>query len=335
MSLWGGQITNKTLHTSAQSNSKPDKKFMAMLRPYCTLMNNSGSSNLNPWFVTGFCDAESSFQISIVKRSANSLGWKVAGRFDIYLDRKDLPLLLLIQQFFGGIGSIVIDEKRNKASFNVNKLSDFIDYIIPHFERYPLQSTKFTNYIVWRTIIALMVNKAHLLQNGLIEIVSLKAGLNNGLTEVLKENFPIIEPIEVPIDDSHFNLPLDPNWISGFSDGDSSFYVSENAKGNFQAFYKIGLHEKEFALLSRIKAFFNNLGTIYKYVNGHSIDFRVTNKLYLVSTIIPHFHNYPLVGNKLSHFNVWKEVVNILNTGEHLTPQGAARIRGLKSRLNK
>lgn len=301
----------------------------------CARLKSSESSNLSPWFVTGFCDAESSFQISIVKRSANNLGWRVKGKLDIYLDKKDLPILLLIQQFFGGVGSIVIDEKRNKASYNVNKLSDFIDYIIPHFERYPLQSTKFINYIVWKTIIALMVNKAHLSQNGLIEIVSLKAGLNNGLTEVLKANFPNIESIEVPKDDSHFNLPLDPNWVSGFSDGDSSFYVSESARGNFQAFYKIHLHDKEFALLNRIKAFFGNLGTINKYTNGHSIDFRVTNKLDLVTTIIPHFHNYPLVGNKLSHFNIWKEIVNILNTGEHLTSQGAVRIRGLKSRLNK
>lgn len=67
-------------------------------------------------------------------------------RFDIYLDKKDLPLLYLIQSYFGGIGSIVIDEKRNKASFNVNKLSDFTNHIIPHFDKYPIQSIKQINY---------------------------------------------------------------------------------------------------------------------------------------------------------------------------------------------
>lgn len=91
-------------------------------------------------------------------------------RFDIYLDKKDLPLLQLIQLYFGGIGSIVIDEKRNKASFSVNKLSDFTNYIIPHFKNYPLQSTKQINYAIWKNppqkCVLLMVNGEHLTEAG-------------------------------------------------------------------------------------------------------------------------------------------------------------------------
>lgn len=329
MSLWGMKNYYSTGVTSKKESEKPDKKFMSMF-------NKTSSITLNPWYVTGFSDAESSFQISITKRSANNLGWNIRARFDIYLDKKDLPLLLLIQQFFGGVGSIVIDEKRNKASFNVNKLSDFTEHLIPHFERYPLQSTKLINYNIWKAIVTLMINKEHLSHDGLIKIVSLKAGLNNGLTPILKENFPNVNPTEVQANDDYLNLPLDPNWITGFSDGDSSFYVSESANSNqFQAYYKINLNEKELTLLKRIQDFFEGLGLISNHAAGHASYFRVANRSNLVSAIIPHFDNYPLVGNKLLHFNLWKEIVNILNTGEHLTPKGAARIRELKTKLNK
>ena len=93
----------------------------------------------------------------------------------IYLDKKDLPLLYLIQSYFGGIGGIVIDEKRNKASFNVNKLGDFTNKIIPHFDRYPLQSAKQINYYLWEKCILLMVNNEHLTETGLGKILSIKA----------------------------------------------------------------------------------------------------------------------------------------------------------------
>jgi len=119
------------------SNIEIDEKFLAMKKYFST-----NKLSLNPWFITGFCDAESSFQIHVNKRSANKLGWRVYGRFDISLHKKDLPLLLLIQSYFNGIGSIVIDEKRNKVSFCLSNLNDFNKIIIPFFDKYQLQSAK-------------------------------------------------------------------------------------------------------------------------------------------------------------------------------------------------
>jgi len=65
------------------------------------------AKGLDPWFITGFVDAESTFSISIRKLSKYKVGWYVEPSFTIGLDKKDLPLLEWIKSTFGGIGSIM------------------------------------------------------------------------------------------------------------------------------------------------------------------------------------------------------------------------------------
>jgi LAGLIDADG endonuclease len=55
-------------------------------------------------------------------------------------------LLNIIQSFFGGIGTITINPNKNSARYSVVGLKDINNYIIPHFEKYPLQSVKKIDY---------------------------------------------------------------------------------------------------------------------------------------------------------------------------------------------
>ena len=48
---------------------------------------------LDPWFITGLVDADSTFTISIRKLSKYKAGWYVEPSFTIGLDKKDLQLL--------------------------------------------------------------------------------------------------------------------------------------------------------------------------------------------------------------------------------------------------
>jgi len=68
---------------------------------------HSSSCKLNPWYITGFSDAESSFSVSIDRLIKRNLGWRVQAKYQICLHERDLSLLLKIQQFFNGVGSIV------------------------------------------------------------------------------------------------------------------------------------------------------------------------------------------------------------------------------------
>lgn len=50
---------------------------------------------MDPWFVTGFTDAEGCFYCSVIKDSKSPAGWRAkAGVFQIKLHVKDLSLLI-------------------------------------------------------------------------------------------------------------------------------------------------------------------------------------------------------------------------------------------------
>ena len=55
---------------------------------------------LSPYFVTGFCDAESCFNVSVSKRIKSTVGYVVQARFVIELQLSDIDLLFKIQSFF-------------------------------------------------------------------------------------------------------------------------------------------------------------------------------------------------------------------------------------------
>lgn len=57
-------------------------------------------STLNPWWITGFYDGESSFIVSIFKNKEYILGYQVQAIYTICLHTKDLILLNKIQSFF-------------------------------------------------------------------------------------------------------------------------------------------------------------------------------------------------------------------------------------------
>jgi hypothetical protein len=138
-----------------------------------------------------------------------TLGWQVRAMFKICLHSNDLKLLYKIQSFFGNIGNIHITSTRTEASLTISNFKDIISVIIPHFDKYPLQSAKSIDYLLWKQCIFLIKDKKHLTHLGLNQILSIKSALNLGLTEELIKNFPDVKSIIRPpflIND----LPLDP-----------------------------------------------------------------------------------------------------------------------------
>ncbi len=103
-------------------------------RTYSTISKNQV---LNPWFITGFSDAESSFIISIYKNTNNKLKWRVSAYFSIHVHVKDLLLIELIQKTLG-VG-IVRKNNANTVLFRVSDIEE-LQVIIDHFKKYPLVS---------------------------------------------------------------------------------------------------------------------------------------------------------------------------------------------------
>jgi len=174
----------------------------------------SSPVNLNPWFLTGFTDAEGSFILSIYKDDTKTTGWRVQAIFQIELHEKDLALLELTQKFFG-VGKIYSPRKDLKQ-YKVRSTKD-LQVIINHFDRYPLISKKRADYELFKGAISLMDNKEHLTLGGLDKLISIRAALNLGLTSVLNTAFPNV--ITFPKLDLWDSKIKDLNWLAGFTSG--------------------------------------------------------------------------------------------------------------------
>jgi len=146
---------------------------------------------LHPYFVTGFCDGESYFSISISKSSKMKTGWIVNLQFGISLHKKDLNILELIQTFFGGVGTITSHGK-TKVQYRVSSIKE-LQVIIQHFDNFPLITQKWSDFQLFKSAFELVKYKEHLTSEGLIKIVCIKASMNLGLPVDLSRAFPTEE----------------------------------------------------------------------------------------------------------------------------------------------
>lgn len=207
-----------------------------------SIVGSSGSSlpfylckgKLHPWYVTGFCDGESSFMILVQKRGEK---WVTVARFAICLHEKDKVLLERIQSNFGGVGGFC---KGNKGALTyvVSSFKDIRDVIIPHFDKYPLLTKKRADFELFKSAVKLMHKKEHLTSEGLVKIVSIKVSLNNGLTPALVEAFPTITPIDRPLVEG-MEIP-DPNWVVGFTDGEGCFKIKTYKSSAYNLGMQVG-----------------------------------------------------------------------------------------------
>lgn len=100
--------------------------------------HSSVLSPLNPWFLTGFLDGESSFYIVMHKSNNVKTGWSVRAIFEIHLHLKDKALLEKIQILLGGVGSITTRDNQVSLKIYYKDLA----VLIGHLDNYPLITKK-------------------------------------------------------------------------------------------------------------------------------------------------------------------------------------------------
>lgn len=255
--------------------------------------------------------------------------------FEICVHIKDIDLLYKLKSFFGEAGSISIPSTRKDARLKITGLNEIFKFIIPHFKQYPLQGMKKIDFDLWFECAELLLSKQHLQEGGLNKILSLKSVLNKGLSDKLKAAFPSVKTIDRPVLEV-VNIPLNPNYVSGFTEGDGCFTVNISSKTNqVIAIYIVELHKREVPLLFSIQKFFGGAGSINTALNRYSARFSISRKSDLINKVLPHFDAYKLQGNKLKNYLIFREIVLLINSKAHLTSEGFNKIKLLKEGLNK
>lgn len=167
--------------------------------------------------------------------------------------------------------------------------------------------------------------------------MNLKASWNEGLSDSLKESFPDTKISPRPVV-SFTGIP-DPNWLSGFADGEACFFISiyksEKSRLGYavQLVFKVTQQSRDSDLLKGITEFLS-CGRLENR-KTEACDFTVNSFKSLDENIIPFFQKYPLHSSKHLNYLAFKRVMDIMRVKGHLTKEGLEKITRIKSEMNK
>ena len=292
---------------------------------------------LNPYFVTGLADAESSFIVSIQKNERYKIGWRVLAAFQIGLHERDLALLLQLQEFFFGKGSMAKEIETKMVRYQIADIDDLTKIVIPHFLKYPLLTQKGADFILFKQIVKLMNSKNHLSIEGLHQIVDIRASMNRGLSSLIKSEFINNTPVVRPSINTT-QIP-DPQWISGFTCGEGNFDIgikkSKNKIG-YQVLLRFRLwqHDRDLKLMELIIEYLR-AGRLEIEDKRNSVCITVMKLYDLTHKIIPLFEKNKIIGVKQLDFEDFAEVAKLMHLGLHLTDEGLKLIRSIKLKIEQ
>jgi len=129
----------------------------------------------NPNWLSGFTSAEGCFLI-ILKEKKLTSGNNVWLKFQITQHSKDEQLMKSLVSYLG-CGRYEINQ-RDAGNYVCTKFSDINEKILPFFSKHPLAGVKFLNFTDWCKAAEVIKARAHLTEEGLDQIMKIKAGMN-------------------------------------------------------------------------------------------------------------------------------------------------------------
>ena len=129
------------------------------------------------WYVTGFADGEGCFCVSFNLRSRFVTGIEVRPSFMIAQNKRSVEVLKEIQAYFG-CGGLRFVNSDQTYKFEVRKTQDLIKKVIPHFEKFPLKTSKRADFEKFKIICGLVYQSKHLNTKYLEEIIDLAYSMN-------------------------------------------------------------------------------------------------------------------------------------------------------------
>ena len=132
---------------------------------------------------------------------------------------------------------------------------------------------------------------------------------------------------------------LHPWFVTGFADGEACFTVSIRKYPklkigwSIEPSFAIGLHIRNTHLLEKIHAFFG-VGQIKISKVRRTVVYSVHSVKDLTNVIIPHFCKYPLLTQKGADFELFKMIIDLINSKEHSTIEGIHKIVSIRGSLN-
>jgi hypothetical protein len=128
-------------------------------------------------YISGYVDGEGCFCVSFQPSNRHCLGWEVRPSFSVSQNADRSEVLYVIQDAWK-CGFIRPDRSDKTLKFEVRNVGRLVSTVVPHFRRFPLMSSKQTDFERFARICELVSNGGHLELNVFEQIVQLAMEMN-------------------------------------------------------------------------------------------------------------------------------------------------------------
>ena len=129
-------------------------------------------------YISGFVDGEGCFCISFQPSQRHRLGWEVRPSFSVSQNEDRAELLSIIRDRWE-CGHIRPDRSDRTLKFEVRRISDLVDKVLPHFRAHPVLSSKKQDVMLFEEVCRLIHRGRHRTTEGFEQIVGLAIEMNS------------------------------------------------------------------------------------------------------------------------------------------------------------
>lgn len=289
------------------------------------LFNNN--ITIKPWWITGITDSEGNFSINY-----NNKTKKVSFAFKVTQNDQSLAILNYLKEYFK-VGNVVVDNIKTRGyKYIVSNREDLVNVIFTHFDHFPLQGSKYLDYLDFKKSVLLLNNNT----NNIDRVLSIKSNINTKRSFEERWNY---------LKDKEFNLK--PEWIQAFIDGEGTFQcrIAETISRNstyvaVNPTLEIAQNSHDVFLLNGIIKYYGigyikpkyDIFSLKESKNSRSVSRAIFNQF---NTIIDFVDKYPMLTRKQLDYIDWKEIIKLKKQGEHKTDEGKEKMLKLKLNMNR
>ncbi len=258
--------------------------------------------------------------------------------FQIQLHIDDFHALLHIRDTLG-LGRV--SEFKNTCIFRVDNFEG-IEKLIKIFEEYPLNSTKWLNFLSFKEAFELYINSSNKTLDLILKLEGIKSGINSKRTDYI---FP-----------AHHKYRITPYWLLGFIEAEGSFFIKSKELSLIfnisQAFTDLGLMEAIQKFIQNLVAPFeeNSRPELNKLNKANSYVRLVTSKNelgikklcqiivnqhgFIREALIPFLNSLNWQTKKKKDFEDWVSILMLRDKGFQYTDDGLRLIELIISQMN-
>ena len=270
----------------------------------------SGLRELQGDYIAGLVQAAPAPFTATLKKNKESLN--ISTKFTLVQKKKYKDVILAILHKFN-VGFVYYSDKDQSIIYQVNKLSELSDVIIPFFMNHQLRSGKLTSFLQFKYIVEVL-SRGQINRQVLLSLMVIASNLNplgkvGGKIRYLRalEQKLVINNIQPPSVDiskltqviTNFKAkPLTVDFLQGLWDGDgglSAYFksIKKTPEGficNMGFSFTIAQDIHNLSLLNEIKSYFNDRGEVFELSKQCNI-YKSGKKSDLISVILPKILN--------------------------------------------